>query len=108
MVVEVDRMERRQLSWPRGRTMMKPLGQRYGLERWDDSRIRAGMVWREEIEKALASAQVALLMVSTDFLASDFVMRKDLSSTMPNLLARIRCFHLDLGRFQDVRGEAGR
>ena len=78
--------------------MMKPLEQRYGLERWDDSRIRTGMVWREEIEKALASAQVALLMVSTDFLASDFVMRKDLSLTMPNLLARIQMLSLGSGQ----------
>jgi hypothetical protein len=35
---------------------LRPLEQRHGLERWDDSRIQAGMVWREEIEKALASA----------------------------------------------------
>jgi hypothetical protein len=42
------------------RRMLQPLEQRYGLERWDDSRIQPGMLWREEIEKALASAQVAL------------------------------------------------
>jgi formylglycine-generating enzyme required for sulfatase activity len=60
------------------RTMIKPLEQRYGLERWDDSRIQAGMVWREEIEKALASAQVALLLVSADFLASEFVTWEEL------------------------------
>jgi hypothetical protein len=89
------------------RTMIKPLEQRYGLERWD-SRIPAGMVWREGIEEALVSAQVALLMVSADFLAFDFVMRKDSSLTVPNLLARILWFHLDLGRYQGVHGEAGR
>lgn len=48
------------------RTMIKPLERRHGLDRWDDSRIQAGMVWREEIEKALASARVALLMVFGD------------------------------------------
>ena len=60
------------------RTMLRPLEQRHGLERWDDGRIQAGDLWREEIEKALASAQVALLMVSDDFLASDFVTRSEL------------------------------
>ncbi len=60
------------------RTMLRPLEQRHGLERWDDGRIRAGDLWREEIEKALASAQLALLMVSDDFLASDFVTRSEL------------------------------
>ena len=69
----------RDTAWvERLRTMLRPLEQRYGLERWDDSRIQAGMVWREEIEKALGSAQVALLMVSADFLASDFVTREEL------------------------------
>ncbi len=60
------------------RTMIKPLEQRHGLDRWDDSRIQAGDLWREEIEKALASARVALLLVSADFLASDFVTREEL------------------------------
>jgi formylglycine-generating enzyme required for sulfatase activity len=60
------------------RRMIKPLEQRYGLERWDDSRIQAGGLWRQEIEQALANASVALLLVSADFLASDFVTRSEL------------------------------
>jgi internalin A len=69
----------RDSAWvERLRTMLRPLEQRYGLERWDDSRIQPGSLWQEEIEKALASARVALLLVSTDFLASDFVNRREL------------------------------
>lgn len=40
------------------RTMLLPLERRYGLERCDASRIQAGGVWREEIEQALARAQI--------------------------------------------------
>lgn len=40
---------------------------------WDDTRIRPGMRWKEEIEAAIAQARVAILLVSADFLASEFI-----------------------------------
>ena len=62
------------LYWlQRLRVYLKPLEKQYSLERWDDSRLQAGDLWREEIKQALARAKVALLLVSSDFLASDFI-----------------------------------
>jgi formylglycine-generating enzyme required for sulfatase activity len=58
--------------------MIRPLLSNHGVSLWDDSRIQPGDNWREEIEKALASAKVALLLVSDDFLASEFVINKEL------------------------------
>ena len=59
-----------------------PVVRSHGLRLWDDSQIEPGDKWKEEIETALAAAKVALLLVSSDFLASEFVT----NSELPQLL----------------------
>jgi tetratricopeptide (TPR) repeat protein len=40
---------------------------------WNDRQIGAGSEWREEIQKAIDAARVAVLLVSADFLTSQFI-----------------------------------
>jgi tetratricopeptide (TPR) repeat protein len=51
---------------------------------WDDRRIEAGLDWFPEIEQVIRRASVAILLVSADFLTSDFIRREE----VPRLLER--------------------
>ncbi len=52
------------------------------LEIWVDSRIKAGADWEPELEKALNEAAIAILLISADFLTSDFILKKEVPSLL--------------------------
>lgn len=82
IVVSYSHLDKEWLE--RIRVHLRPIERQGLIELWDDTRIRPGMSWREEIEDALQSAASAIILVSANFLASDFCTTQEL----PQLLKR--------------------
>jgi hypothetical protein len=57
---------------------LRPLEKEGLIDVWADTWLRVGDQWRAEIEQALDRASVAILLVSADFLASDFITENEL------------------------------
>ena len=54
------------------------------LESWSDRKIDTGEDWFLKIEEALNSSNIAILLITTDFLISDFILKKE----VPTILKR--------------------
>ena len=62
--------------------MMTPLTRSGKILLWSDADIKTGSRWREEIDRALGEARVAVLAISDHFMQSDFIHRVELPSLL--------------------------
>jgi hypothetical protein len=63
---------------------LRPLEDRGLLRVWDDTEIKPGALWMDDIKKSLDSARVAVFLITQNFLNSEFIRDKEL----PVLLKR--------------------
>jgi hypothetical protein len=54
-------------------TQLKALFHKTDFSSWDDGQINTGDLWEEQIIAAMKAAQVAVLLISAGFLASEFI-----------------------------------
>ena len=63
---------------------LKPLSRNYDVEPWDDTKIKHGSDWKEKIKIAIEKSSVAIMLISADFLASDFINENELPPLLEN------------------------
>jgi hypothetical protein len=56
---------------------LQPLEEQGLVRIWDDTNIRPGSEWLEEIKLSLQAAQVAVFLITQDFLTSEFIVQKE-------------------------------
>lgn len=96
---------------------LRPLKRKQRIEPWDDTQIQAGQNWKTEIDAALKRAKAAVLLVSADYLASDFIDRDEVSHLLHSAQERGTVIlpvivkpcgfgrHPELGQFQAVNAK---
>jgi hypothetical protein len=65
---------------------LRPLEDRGLVRVWDDTEIKPGAIWLDDIRNSLESARVAVFLITQNFLNSDFIREKEL----PVLLNKAR------------------
>lgn len=60
-------------------TMLAGLQRQGIIEPWQDRQIEAGTEWLKVIEKAMEDCNIAVLLISSDFIASPFIQDKELA-----------------------------
>ena len=81
--------------------ILKPLVRKGRLELWADTDIGVARKWNAEIERNLQRAELAVLLISADFLASDYIYETEL----PRLIERgvpLVCVPVDACGWSDV------
>jgi molecular chaperone DnaK len=80
------------------RIHLKPFERQGKLDVWHDGKIESGAPWKLEIDRALANASAAILLVSSHFMASTFIYENELPPILKrNASAQLAIFPIFIG-----------
>ena len=64
------------------KTHLSPFQRQDMIHVWHDGDIRAGTEWDQEVKKYLNEAQIILLLISADFIASEYCYRTEMKQAL--------------------------
>lgn len=68
--------------------MLKPLEKRHDIQCWSDKELTVGDNWKEKIFEEIVSADLIVLIISKEFLASDFILDEEFPQIIKNKYAK--------------------
>jgi hypothetical protein len=88
------------------RVHLKPIDQALkALPVWADDQIKVGQKWRDQISTAMKEADIAILLLSADFFASEFVTDTELPALLEKANAgRMTILPLVISAFTELKG----
>jgi TIR domain len=92
---------------------LRALEDKYQVELWDDTCIKVGDEWEGKIQTSLRKARVAMLLISQDFSASNYIRRFELPVLRERynnnelkligvIIGKVDLEPLELGKFQTI------
>ncbi len=70
------------------RMHLSPLRRMKNIEAWSDQELLPGDPWDEAIRQNLSQADIVILLLTADFIASDYIWNVELKSALDRLLTR--------------------
>jgi hypothetical protein len=64
---------------------LRTIERQYGVDFWWDTHIEGGEAWQREVAAAIAAADIFLLMVSPQWLASDYIQTVEMAMIGPRV-----------------------
>jgi TIR domain len=61
---------------------LKVLGREADFDVWSDRKIEVGQDWHNEIKRHIEKARIAILLVSADYLASEWIAQEELPALL--------------------------
>jgi len=63
---------------------IKPIADKYGISLWDDSELLPGQDWEKRLWIEFDNSQLVFMLISIEFLSSDFCMTKEFTKAIKN------------------------
>lgn len=80
LFISYSRVDRKWVD--RIRVHLQPLERMGLIDLWSDDKIKPGEIWQRQLDEAIASSKIALIIISASYLASNYIANEELPALL--------------------------